>query len=93
MTQEGIRGNEEFPDATHNAVSYTHLISLFLNDTKLYDDALDFFYHGKDNGTLPILPLLVVTMTTPLVAVSYTHLDVYKRQVYTSSKNFNSGSS
>mgnify|MGYP000278002350 CR=1 FL=1 len=28
-------------------------ISVFLNDTKLYDDALDFFYHGKDNGTLP----------------------------------------
>ena len=25
-------------------------ISVFLNDTKLYDDALDFFYHGKDNG-------------------------------------------
>ena len=40
MTQEGIRGNEEMPDATHNttlpftrylagagAVSYTHLCS------------------------------------------------------------------
>ena len=27
LTQEGIRGNEEFPDATHNTipVSYTHL--------------------------------------------------------------------
>jgi hypothetical protein len=26
---------------------------VFLNDRKLYDDAIDFFYHGKDNGSLP----------------------------------------
>lgn len=28
-------------------------IAVFLDDTKLYNDALDFFYHGKDNGSLP----------------------------------------
>lgn len=26
---------------------------IFLNDYKLYNDAIDFFYHGKDNGSLP----------------------------------------
>lgn len=28
-------------------------IGIFLNDHKLYDDAINFFYHGKDNGSLP----------------------------------------
>lgn len=36
------------------AVTKTQLaIAVFLNDRKLYDDAIDFFYHGKDNGSLP----------------------------------------
>lgn len=26
---------------------------IFLNDRKLYEDAIDFFYHGNDNGSLP----------------------------------------
>lgn len=26
---------------------------IFLNDHQLYDDAIDFFYHGDDNGSLP----------------------------------------
>ncbi|WP_321332403.1 alginate lyase family protein [uncultured Bacteroides sp.] len=26
---------------------------VFLNDEKLYKNAVDFFYHGKDNGSLP----------------------------------------
>lgn len=26
---------------------------IFLNDRKLYDSAIDFFYHGDDNGSLP----------------------------------------
>lgn len=28
-------------------------IGVFLNDRKLYDEAIDFFFNGKDNGTLP----------------------------------------
>lgn len=28
-------------------------ISVFLNDIGLYNDAIDFLYHGKDNGSLP----------------------------------------
>lgn len=26
---------------------------IFMNDRKLYNDAIDFFYHGNDNGSLP----------------------------------------
>jgi len=26
---------------------------IFLNDNELYNEAIDFFYHGKDNGSLP----------------------------------------
>lgn len=26
---------------------------IFLNDRKLYNNAINFFYHGKDNGSLP----------------------------------------
>jgi len=26
---------------------------IFLNDNKLYNDAINFFYYGKDNGSLP----------------------------------------
>ena len=26
---------------------------IFLNDRKLFNDAIDFFYHGDDNGSLP----------------------------------------
>lgn len=26
---------------------------IFLNDRKLYNDGIEFFYHGKDNGSLP----------------------------------------
>lgn len=26
---------------------------IFMNDRKLYNDAIDFFYHGEDNGSLP----------------------------------------
>lgn len=28
-------------------------ISVFLNDRNLYDEAVEFFYYGKDNGSLP----------------------------------------
>lgn len=36
------------------AVSKAQLsFGIFLNDRKLYDKAIDFFYHGKDNGSLP----------------------------------------
>ena len=68
--------------ATHKAVSYTHLQFKVDRAVEKVEKRAPFL---KDGGLVLLLGKLIIDVLildgAGVVAVSYTHLDVYKRQV------------
>ena len=79
------RALKQYSESSHSSVSYTHLNEVLRNCVKsvrITDDRINM-----SNRLLAFLNLMLICTFNSTAAVSYTHLDVYKRQGVLSPSN------